>query len=93
MHYVYVLQSQKDKTIYIGSTGDLEKRLAEHNKSKVGYTSEHRPYRLVYYEVYLDKQDALDRELKLKHHGSVIGHLKKRIKRSLITEYPPKGRD
>ena len=38
---------------------------------------------LVYYEAYLDKQDALDRENKLKHHGSVIGHLKKRLTKEL----------
>jgi len=83
MHYVYVLQSQKDKTIYIGNTEDLDKRLLEHNSGKASYTSQRRPFKLVYYEAYLDKKDAVDREIKLKHHGSVIGHLKRRIKNSL----------
>jgi len=84
MHYVYLLQSElkKDK-IYIGTTGDLERRLHEHNSGKTYTTQWHQPYRIVYYEAYLDKQDALERERKLKHHGSVIGHLKKRVERSL----------
>jgi predicted GIY-YIG superfamily endonuclease len=37
----------------------------------------------IYYEAYLNREDALDREHKLKHHGSVIGHLKRRLKNSL----------
>ncbi|MFC1593898.1 GIY-YIG nuclease family protein [Candidatus Omnitrophota bacterium] len=84
MHYVYVLQSEKEKAkIYVGNTGELDRRLAQHNYGKVYATKQYRPYRIVYYEAYLDRHDALDRELKLKHHGSVIGHLKRRIKRSL----------
>jgi len=74
MHYVYLLQSElkKDK-IYVGTTGDLERRLREHNSGGTYTTKWHQPYRIVYYEAYLDKQDALERERKLKHHGSVIG--------------------
>ena len=83
MHYVYLLQSQRDKYIYIGTTNELERRLAEHNKGESQFTREHTPMKLVYYEAYWDRQDALDRERKLKHHGSVIGHLKKRLARSM----------
>jgi len=84
MYYVYVLQSEKNKEkLYIGTTDDLRRRLVEHNSSKNYSTKTDKPYRIVYYEVYLSKTDALDRECKLKHHGSVIGHLKRRIKRSL----------
>ena len=42
------------------------------------------PFKLVYYEAYRSKQDALLRESKLKHHGSVIGHLKKRVRYSAL---------
>ena len=84
MYYVYVLQSENNKAkIYVGNTDDLKRRLAEHNSGKNYSTHADRPYRIVYYEVYLSKHDALDRENKLKHHGSVIGYLKRRIKRSL----------
>ena len=91
MHYVYVLQSQKDNYIYVGSTNELERRLTEHNKGLSYSTKAHTPFKLIYYEAYLDKQDAMDREIKLKHHGSVIGHLKRRLKRSLVNEPRPFG--
>ncbi len=84
MYCVYVLQSESSKDkIYLGYTDDLERRLAEHNSGKNYSTRNDKPYRIVYYEAYLNKLDAIDRENKLKHHGSVTGHLKKRIKRSL----------
>jgi putative endonuclease len=79
MYYVYILQSQKSDFIYIGSTPDLKKRFYEHNNSRSKATKPHAPFKLVYYEAYADKRDALGREYKLKHHGSVIGHLKKRL--------------
>ncbi|MFH1618312.1 MAG: hypothetical protein ABIG11_00245, partial [bacterium] len=40
------------------------------------------PLKLIYYEAYLSKKDAFNREHKLKHHGSVIGHLKRRLRDS-----------
>ena len=83
MYYVYVLKSQKRNFIYIGSTPDLDRRLKEHNSKNVESTKGYVPLKLVYYEAYLDKNDALNREKKLKHHGSVIGHLKKRLANSL----------
>ncbi|MBU1905486.1 MAG: GIY-YIG nuclease family protein [Candidatus Omnitrophica bacterium] len=83
MHYVYLLKSEKNNSIYVGNTNDIAKRLTEHNRGGVSYTKNHAPYKLVYYEAFFDRQDAIERESKLKHHGSVIGHLKKRLKNSL----------
>ena len=83
MHYVYVLQNKKLSYIYIGSTNNLDRRVTEHNNRKNYITRRYAPLRLVYYEAYLDRKDALRREVKLKHHGSAIGHLKKRLKNSL----------
>lgn len=64
MWYVYVLESLKNKTRYVGFTGDLKRRLKEHNdaKSKDTYTSKNRPFRLIYYEAYLNKRDAAEAE-------------------------------
>ena len=84
MYYVYVLQNKKRNYIYVGTTGNLENRLSEHNRRKVIATRRYVPLKLVYYEAYLHKGDAIDRESKLKHHGSVIGHLKRRIRKSLL---------
>lgn len=84
MYYVYLLKSIRDNFFYVGSTKDLRERFKDHNAGKSISTKAHKPYKLVYYEAYSSKQDALIRENKLKHHGSVIGHLKKRVKNSLL---------
>ena len=54
-------------------------------------TKKHISFKIVYYEAYLDRQDAIGCENKLKHHGSVIGHLKKRLKNSLSKQPSQKG--
>jgi putative endonuclease len=66
MYYVYILQSLRDKTFYKGCTSDLKRRLKEHNSGKGFYTSQHYPYKLIYYEAYLLKTDAEARERYLK---------------------------
>jgi len=65
-HYVYILQSKKDKNFYTGSTADLRKRVKEHNNGKVKSTKHRPPLKLVYYEAYLLKEDAEAREKYLK---------------------------
>jgi len=84
MYYVYLLKSIKHKFTYVGSTPDLVRRVSEHNNGSVKSTKFYVPLKIIYYEAYADEKDALKREQKLKHHGSVIGHLKKRLKNSLI---------
>jgi putative endonuclease len=65
-HYVYVLQSQKDKDFYIGYTQDLRKRLQQHN-AKVNFSTKSRlPLELIYLEACLTKEDAERREDYLK---------------------------
>jgi len=83
MHYVYFIKSIKNNFFYIGSTDNLVERIKEHNKGKVLSTKHYAPFKLIYYEAYFSKKDALIRECLLKHHGSSKGHLKKRIKYSL----------
>ncbi len=83
MYFVYILKSENHDFIYTGSTPDLSRRLLEHNRGIVKSTKFYAPLELIYYEAYKDKEDALVRENKLKHHGAVIGHLKKRLKCSL----------
>ena len=82
MYYVYLLQSldNEDKN-YIGYTKDLKRRLKEHNKFHKGYTGKEK-WRLVYYEAYLSKNDAVRRENSLKDGRSKY-HLLNRVKASL----------
>ena len=51
MYFVYILECS-DKTLYVGSTNDLEKRLYSHNNLKSGahYTKIRRPVVLKYSE-------------------------------------------
>lgn len=66
MYYVYILQSQKDKSLYIGYTNNLEKRFKEHNQGYSIATKYKRPYKLIYYEAFLNSKDAKSREKYLK---------------------------
>ncbi len=62
MHYVYVLLSLKDEKFYIGLTGDLQRRLKEHNTGKNISTKSRLPLKLLCYEAHLSKKDAARRE-------------------------------
>lgn len=66
MHFVYILQSEKDERLYIGFTDNIERRLKEHNEGKSKSTKPFRPNKLVYYEAFFDKKDAKAREVYLK---------------------------
>ena len=66
MYYVYIIQSKKDYRLYKGFTTDLKKRLREHNEGLVTYSKTWRPWRLIHYEAYLNKEDAIVREKYLK---------------------------
>jgi putative endonuclease len=83
MFYVYFLSSESTKWIYIGYTEDLNKRLIQHNSGQSRATKYRRPWKLVYYEAYLNEYDAKEREWQLKKHAKALGLLKKRISRSL----------
>ena len=65
MFYVYFLLL-KNGNVYKGFTSDLKRRYAEHVRGKVASTRHHRPVKLVAYEAYLLKSDAMRRERFLK---------------------------
>ena len=73
MYFVYVIKNSQGD-LYYGYTSDLERRIAEHNKSQM--------WKLIYYEAYLSQKDARNREQKLKHYGQSRTHLKFRIENS-----------
>ena len=86
MHYVYILQSlKKPDWLYKGITVDLKKRFNEHNKGKNFSTAPYVPFKLIYYEAYLLKQDAEAREKYLKTSmGKRV--IKKQLKYFLISK-------
>jgi putative endonuclease len=62
MSYVYILESVKNDSLYIGYTSDLKKRFKEHNNGLNTSTRYNRPRKLIYYEACLNKKDAERRE-------------------------------
>ncbi len=67
MFSVYILEC-KDKTLYVGSTNDFERRLYAHNNLKSGahYTKIRRPVKLKYKEEFKTLSEARKRENELK---------------------------
>lgn len=64
--YVYILQSELDRSYYKGFTLNPIIRLAQHNAGEMKYTSTKMPWQLVYVEQFENKRDALIRERNLK---------------------------
>jgi putative endonuclease len=65
-YYTYILQSLKSKSLYIGYTSDLRKRCNEHNAGLSKATKPFIPWKLIFYEAFLNKTDAKNREEYLK---------------------------
>jgi putative endonuclease len=59
---VYVLQSLKNESLYIGYTTDLRKRLDYHNNGRNVSTKPYMPWQLIHYEAYRSGKDAERRE-------------------------------
>ena len=66
MYYVYILKSQITGKLYKGSCQDLKIRVKYHNAGKVKSTKSGKPWKLIYYEAFENKTDALREELFLK---------------------------
>lgn len=67
MYFTYILECA-DKSLYVGCTNDLEKRIMQHNNSKWGahYTKIRRPVSLKYSEMYSTLKEARRRECEIK---------------------------
>jgi putative endonuclease len=59
---VYILFSEKDFLLYIGYSSDLSSRKRKHDIGGVKSTAPRRPLKLIYYECFLFKADAMRRE-------------------------------
>ena len=65
-YYVYIM-SNRHKTLYIGVTNDLERRVYEHkNGLAPGFTKRYNINRLVLFEETSDVNEAIAREKQLK---------------------------
>ena len=66
--YVYILTNQRNGTLYIGVTTDINKRLYYHRQTKrsLSFTRRYRTMLLVYIEYFEDIREAIMREKQLK---------------------------
>ena len=81
--YVYTLLSLKDKRFYTGFTANLKRRLRQHARGEVKSTALRRPLRLIHYEYFINKKDAMAREIFLKS-GFGRKQLLAALKRTLV---------
>jgi putative endonuclease len=66
LFHVYIVAS-KQRTLYIGMTGDLIHRIAQHKSGLIeGFTRRYNVNRLVHFEGFTDVRDARAREKQLK---------------------------
>ena len=89
MHHVYVLRSLRDDGFYVGYSANLRRRSAQHSEGAAVATSHRGPWKLIYYEAYLERVDAPGREKYLK---SVSGRRFLRTQlRHYLKENPIRG--
>jgi putative endonuclease len=66
MHYLYILQSECDKSFYIGVTNDTQRRLNEHNAGLSRSTKSRTPWMIVHREEFESITEAYRRERYIK---------------------------
>ena len=66
-YFVYIVASPS-RTLYIGVTNDLVRRVHEHKMKELrGFTARYRVSRLVWFEEFANPSDAIAREKQLKN--------------------------
>ena len=63
---LYILHAVSYDRYYIGSSQNPEIRLTYHNLIERGFTSQYRPWKLIYVKEFPDKKTALQVERKIK---------------------------
>ncbi len=72
--YCYLLECN-DGSFYCGWTNDLEKRLTAHQAGTGSrYTRAHLPVKLVYFEIFAERSQAMRRESEIKS----LDHIEKK---------------
>lgn len=65
--YIYILTNNTNKVLYTGITSNLVKRVYEHKNDLVeGFTKKYRTHKLVYYEIFENVVNAIEREKQIK---------------------------
>lgn len=83
-YYVYILSNFTRSTLYIGITDNLTRRVWEHKNNLVkGFTQKYQIHNLVYFEIFYDPKNAIEREKQIKNYSRLK-------KEKIISEFNPK---
>jgi putative endonuclease len=67
--FVYILTNKKHGTLYVGVTNNLTRRIFEHKEGNASlFTQKYKLKSLVYYEVFDNATNAIQREKNMKHY-------------------------
>jgi len=82
VYYVYVLKNtNKSKlTTYVGYTKDLKNRLKLHNEGIGAKFTRGRKWKIMYFEKYSTKEEAISREYYIKKNRKVRNQIKDKFK-------------
>ncbi len=69
-YHVYIIESLKDGTYYVGSTQNLTERIERHDQGRSIYTKVKKPWKLLYSETHPDRSTASIRENEIKSRKS-----------------------
>ena len=70
MYYTYIIQSDINGSFYTGQCNNLSERLQRHNNGHTKSTKAKSPWKLVYYESFNTRSEAVRRELEIKKKKS-----------------------
>ncbi len=72
------MESEIDGRLYKGQTKDIDNRIKEHNSGKTKSTKAYKPWKLVYFETFETREEAVLREKYFKT-GSGREYIKKKL--------------
>ena len=85
--FVYFVANRRSTVLYIGVTNDLKRRISEHAEGSGSiFTGKYRCYKLVYFEVFPNIEQAIAREKLLKRY-------KRSWKNALVEAINPEWKD
>jgi len=70
MFHCYIIYSEKLDKFYVGSTENIETRIAQHNAAMSDFTSKGIPWKLMYSEAFGSRTEAANRERAIKKKKS-----------------------
>ena len=86
-YYVYIMTNKYNTVLYTGVSNDVIRRVYEHkNKLVEGFTAKYNLTKLVYYEIFNDVKEAINREKQIKGW-------KREKKENLINAFNPDWKD